>query len=261
MPIAEAAAAADADSLPATVQAPNQTSHLPLAASAVQSISAPETLPAESSARLPGPAAVAPSLTNLVAPIKLDAALNAQPGSEPPLADSLHPAPKAEAENAQSAASDQKAESELGRTVAGMRQVVEKRLAAIVAQDKLTRETQWQQALIYTTLQYAWTGRFDEARQVARHPALPAELQTELLAKITMVQLERQPDQLAGLPASASPQANANCRSGTQSPPWLYWAVGRILFICLAGSAMSDCACAEACCPKWAISSRIGAAC
>jgi murein DD-endopeptidase MepM/ murein hydrolase activator NlpD len=95
-----------------------------------------------------------------------------------------------------------------------MRQVVEKRLAAIVEQDKLTREIQWQRQLVSTVMQYAWTGRFDEARQVAKHPALSAELQTELLAKIELVQMEQQPP-IAGQPAT--PASNQSHRPATAS--------------------------------------------
>ncbi|WP_263971743.1 peptidoglycan DD-metalloendopeptidase family protein [Leptolyngbya ohadii] len=77
------------------------------------------------------------------------------------------------------------------QSVAAMRQQIDEKLAAIVARDRATREAQLQQNLIRIALQYAETGAFEEAREIARHPALPTELQTELLAKI---------DQMAGIP-------------------------------------------------------------
>ncbi|XQQ06775.1 MAG: peptidoglycan DD-metalloendopeptidase family protein [Leptolyngbya sp. IPPAS B-1204] len=81
------------------------------------------------------------------------------------------------------------------QTIAGMRQVLEKRLAGIVEQDKATRESQWQQNVIYTALQAAWNKEFERARQIAKHPALPPALQLEVLTKIAAIeaQLTTQP--------------------------------------------------------------------
>lgn len=70
------------------------------------------------------------------------------------------------------------------RTIAEMRQTLDQKLAAIVARDREIRENQLRQNLIASALYYAQTGAFTEAYQVAQNPALPTEVQTELLAKI-----------------------------------------------------------------------------
>lgn len=99
------------------------------------------------------------------------------------------------------------------QTVAGMRQILEKRLATIVERDKATRNAQWQQNLMHTALLYAWQGQFKQARQIAAHPALPVELQTALLAKIAAVETQlslpiaqNQPNAID--PRSGKPQTN-----------------------------------------------------
>lgn len=234
-PPAIEAATPDADRPhPAPAQAPDSTpdSASPLTAIPLQAVSAPESLPAESSAIL-APEAAKPDASPAPIPqtgsaVQTDATVQSGSGqsaaeSKPaesidsgrnPSAGAAGDTGKTEVVPAGGSANNADASPSTAQTaapartvaqvaqMAQMRQVVAQRLAAIVGQDKLRRETQWQQALIYTTLQYAWTGRFDEARQVAQHPALSADIQTELLAKITMIQLERQPGQVAGKPVS-----------------------------------------------------------
>lgn len=73
-------------------------------------------------------------------------------------------------------------------TIAGMRQTLEKRLATIVERDKADREARWQQNLMLSALQAAQMGNFERARQIAQHPALPSEVQIELLAQIAAIE-------------------------------------------------------------------------
>ncbi len=79
-------------------------------------------------------------------------------------------------------------ESHSGGTIAEMRKVLEQRLAAIVQQDQVSREANWQQNVVLSALQSAWAKQFEQARQLAMHPALPADVQTELLGKIAAIE-------------------------------------------------------------------------
>lgn len=102
------------------------------------------------------------------------------------------------------------------QTLAAMRQQIDEKLAAIVARDKASREAQLQQNLMQIALQYAETGAFEQARQVARHPALPLDLQTELLAQIDRiaVQIPGQPEtQLSTVAAAPGAPAEAAGRN------------------------------------------------
>ena len=198
----------------------------------IQVISPPETLPAESSASLSrsAPTPTEPEIKLDSQPVSRDKSAThdlvsdhwASPdakadveSSSPSglnLGSSPDPVFNPATDPKQPAANQvpQKAEAAPVRTIAGMRQVVEKRLAVIVEQNKITREAKLRQMLIYTVMQYAWTGRFDEARQVAQHPTFSSDLQTELLAKITMIQSERQPTQLAEQSAPNQPTHSPN---------------------------------------------------
>jgi murein DD-endopeptidase MepM/ murein hydrolase activator NlpD len=71
-----------------------------------------------------------------------------------------------------------------------VRQDLEKKLAAIVERDRATRETQLQQNLVHLALQYAQQHNFDQARQTAKHPALPPDVQTATLAQIDEIQAQ-----------------------------------------------------------------------
>jgi murein DD-endopeptidase MepM/ murein hydrolase activator NlpD len=73
------------------------------------------------------------------------------------------------------------------------RQELAEKLAAIVEQDKPEREAEFRQNLVASALHYAEVGEFDQARQVAQHPALPTEIQTELLTKIDEIEVAQQP--------------------------------------------------------------------
>jgi len=94
-------------------------------------------------------------------------------------------------------------------TVAGMRQTLEKRLATIVERDKADREARWQQNLMLSALQAAQMGHFERARQIAQHPALPPEVQIELLAQIAAIEASvaeaNATADSSGDPASAAP--------------------------------------------------------
>jgi len=73
------------------------------------------------------------------------------------------------------------------------RQELAEKLAAIVEQDKPEREAEFRQNLVASALHYAEVSEFDQARQVAQHPALPTEIQTELLLKIDEIATAQQP--------------------------------------------------------------------
>lgn len=112
--------------------------------------------------------------------------------------------------------SSPQAESQSSRTIAGMRQIVEKRLEAIVTQDKESRDAKWQQNLIQVALEYAWHGKFDTARQVAANPALPLELQMSLLGKIAAIETQFLASQVAQSPDGAiQPPAKQAGQSAT----------------------------------------------
>jgi murein DD-endopeptidase MepM/ murein hydrolase activator NlpD len=68
------------------------------------------------------------------------------------------------------------------------RQELAEKLEAIVEQDKPEREAEFRQNLVASALHYAEVGEFDQARQVAQHPALPTEIQTEVLAQIEEIE-------------------------------------------------------------------------
>ncbi|NJR64944.1 MAG: hypothetical protein HC772_05910 [Leptolyngbyaceae cyanobacterium CRU_2_3] len=68
--------------------------------------------------------------------------------------------------------------------LAAARQSVATRLAALVNRDRPAKELQLQQNLVALALYYAQIGELDDAHQVARHPALSPELQTEILGEI-----------------------------------------------------------------------------
>jgi murein DD-endopeptidase MepM/ murein hydrolase activator NlpD len=68
------------------------------------------------------------------------------------------------------------------------RQELSEKLEAIVEQDKPEREAEFRQNLVASALHYAEVGEFDQARQVAQHPALPTEIQTEVLAQIEEIE-------------------------------------------------------------------------
>jgi murein DD-endopeptidase MepM/ murein hydrolase activator NlpD len=78
-------------------------------------------------------------------------------------------------------------------TLETARQELAEKLAAIVEQDKPGREAEFHQNLVASALHYAEVGEFDQARQVSQHPALPTEIQTELLTKIDEIEVAQQP--------------------------------------------------------------------
>ena len=146
----------------------------------------------------PEPAAIAPapSTPSPASP----AASTAEPTSSPTSAVNSAPIPQSKP----SGTSKQvvvKQPAAQPQTLGAMRQQLDEKLAAIVARDQASREAQLQQNLMRIALNYAEVGAFEPAREVARHPALPLELQTALLAQI---------DQLA---------AQVPGQSGTQSAP------------------------------------------
>lgn len=121
----------------------------------------------------------------------------ASPASSPRPDAAQKPAPSPAPEKATPAAAQKPAETGPARTIAGMRQVLEKRLAELAEQNKDQRNAQWQENLIQTAIQSAWSGQFDQARQIARHPTLPATIQLDLLNKIATIEVQWQTVQLA----------------------------------------------------------------
>jgi murein DD-endopeptidase MepM/ murein hydrolase activator NlpD len=70
------------------------------------------------------------------------------------------------------------------------RQVIQQRLAELVAKDKSLKEEQLRENLIASALQHARTGEFDQARKLAKDPILPADLQADLLSQIDALQAQ-----------------------------------------------------------------------
>jgi murein DD-endopeptidase MepM/ murein hydrolase activator NlpD len=64
------------------------------------------------------------------------------------------------------------------------RQAIANKLAALVNRDRPALASQLQKNLVALALYYAQIGEFEDARQVAHHPALPPEIQTTVLAEI-----------------------------------------------------------------------------
>ncbi|WP_242042326.1 M23 family metallopeptidase [Leptolyngbya sp. FACHB-541] len=88
------------------------------------------------------------------------------------------------------------------------RQELAGKLEAIVEQDKPEREAEFRQNLVISALHYAEVGEFDQARQVAQHPALPTEIQTEVLTKIAEIEaVAAQQPQIATAEGAAIAQA------------------------------------------------------
>jgi murein DD-endopeptidase MepM/ murein hydrolase activator NlpD len=184
--------------------APSPTATIPVAPAA------PASSPASSAISLPKPESI-PHMAPVVSepkPAQPQAEqLPATPLPAPQAPQPQAPQPQAPQPQAPQAQSPKKVGNSdsvknsgnrtVGGTVAGMRQVIEKRLDNLVAQDKSSRESQWQQNLIYTALQYAWRGQFDYARQIAAHPALPLDLKVQLLDKIAAIEIQQQPSQVA----------------------------------------------------------------
>jgi Peptidase family M23 len=91
--------------------------------------------------------------------------------------------------------------------LAAARESIANKLAALVNRDRPTQASQLQHNLVALAIYYAQIGEFEDARQVAHHPALPIEVQTAVLAEIDQIvaQLQPQPGQIAaGSPGNPS---------------------------------------------------------
>lgn len=184
------AAAQSTNAQSATAQPTNEgldaSSESPASAAAsaapvtVETIVAPEVAGSVVSPPSPEPAASVPTPT---APASQSGAASEPIASPPPASLTAQP----EKPNSVSKSAAKQPPAAQPESLAAMRQQLDEKLAAIVARDKATREAQLQQNLIQIALQYAETRAFEEARQVAQHPALPLELQTALLAQIDQI--------------------------------------------------------------------------
>lgn len=65
--------------------------------------------------------------------------------------------------------------------------LLEQKLAAIVARDKIKKQEQWRQNLQATAIQQAQAGQLEQARQTARNLALSATEQADLLNQINQI--------------------------------------------------------------------------
>lgn len=74
--------------------------------------------------------------------------------------------------------------------IEAIRQMLAEKLAALLERDRPEREAELQQNLIKSALDYAQKGLFDLARQTAQHPALPPDIQTELLDQIAAIEAQ-----------------------------------------------------------------------
>jgi hypothetical protein len=176
----------DSTTVPAAIAPPTSASEVYHAPSSEERTAA--TSPAATSLSTSSPAATSPSTSSpstsspstssssTVAPEVTPAhtpEANHQPESLPPAGASIPATEEIPASN----------------SVEATRQALAARLAAIVERDQPTRAVQFRQNLVAAAIHYAEAGAFDQARQTAQHPALPAEVQAETLAKID--QLER----------------------------------------------------------------------
>lgn len=69
-------------------------------------------------------------------------------------------------------------------------QIIEQKLAEIVAQDRPEKEAQLQENLIAAAINYANQGQFDQARRVIQDPVIPAAIQLNVLNKINSLEAE-----------------------------------------------------------------------
>jgi hypothetical protein len=112
------------------------------------------------------------------------------------------------------------------------RQALAEKLEALVEQDKPEREAEFRQNLVASALHYAEVGEFEQARQVAQHPVLPAEIQGEILAKIDELEVAKQLEQpltdetvtIAQLPTAelSNPAGYSNIGARTLPPGLAY---------------------------------------
>jgi murein DD-endopeptidase MepM/ murein hydrolase activator NlpD len=171
---------------------------------AAPAIAPPESLPPEAS---PGFNTAAPAAES--APVPVQATETASPsGTEPavptsskkqtaePDAAATEPAEPRQAEPRQAepqqaGASDTIAPAAKPESALAERQrLIQQRLSELVAKDKPLKEEQLRQNLIAAVLEYARTGQFDQARQLAQDPILSGDEQADLLSQIDALQAD-----------------------------------------------------------------------
>ncbi len=84
---------------------------------------------------------------------------------------------------------------------------IEQRLEELIAKDPRQQQALIRQKLIALVLRYLKAGEFEKARQVAKNPALPPELQAKLLREISAFQARSM--RLATAPAAANGRSQA----------------------------------------------------
>jgi hypothetical protein len=168
----------DSTTVPAAIAPPTSASEVYHAPSKEERTAATSSPPSSSPPSSPSLSSPSPSSSSTVTP-------EATPASTPEAA-THQPESLPSPARAGSAATE---EIPASNSIEATRQALADRLAAIVERDQPTRTVQFRQNLVSAAIHYAEAGAFDQARQTAQHPALPAEVQAETLAKID--QLER----------------------------------------------------------------------
>ncbi|HEY9641594.1 MAG TPA: peptidoglycan DD-metalloendopeptidase family protein [Coleofasciculaceae cyanobacterium] len=99
------------------------------------------------------------------------------------------------------------------------RQAVAARLETLVNRDRQVKASQLQQNLVTLALYYAQIGEFEDARQVAKHPALSPAVRTAVLAEIEQLAAQgiSQPGQPGGTPTAANPANPTTAAPATQA--------------------------------------------
>lgn len=101
--------------------------------------------------------------------------------------------------------------------IAQRRQVLEQRLAEIVAKDKAKREAQIQQTAPEQALEYAKQGKLGQAKQVASHPVLSAQVRRDLSRQLAAMQGSSKTPTSAA--KSAAPQPNQRTSTASVGVP------------------------------------------
>lgn len=107
------------------------------------------------------------------------------------------PEPGGESDPAQTAVQPQAAAppiAELTPTALSERKkLIEQKLAEIVAKERQNTAAKQQDNRVVAAIESAKQGKFEQARKLIQDPAIPAELQTSVLSKITTLQLAEAP--------------------------------------------------------------------
>jgi len=169
---------------PVSVEAPKanavvQPTALP---SSPANISPPESILLQSFSKSTSPAPAEPQTpaasTSISTPV---------PSASPPASPS-HELPSSQQPEVNPPAATTESAKSAKSAIAERKQVLQERLADIVAKEKPKKDEQLRQSLIGLAICYAEQGSFEQARQFAQDPLLSIAVQADLLAKIDAIQ-------------------------------------------------------------------------